>query len=229
MNAMFILVVCFGILILGVIIFGLIVNTKAGGRAQPTPWMRRLRQFQDKRENTGWRIQMIPYDGTSRPMMLDSGGVLSFISVAAVLGFLAGMALAVYDHERYVKPGLILGVSSWVVALLCYWLKARLVRLDWDVAQGRCVDRELRKVRMDGPDGGGWGWFWRIVCQYEYLGIPYRVTPEVYWANFNSEEAAMQYLDKRISPTGECTLRVDPKNPLRTELMGQGIKDKLLY
>jgi hypothetical protein len=87
----------------------------------------------------------------------------------------------------------------------------------------------LRKVWIQGRRGGHWGWLWRIICQYEYLGIPYRVTPEVYWGSFTSEEAALKFLEERMSPDGGCTLRVDPKKPFRTELMDQGLKDKLLY
>jgi hypothetical protein len=107
------------------------------------------------------------------------------------------------------------------VGALGYWLKNRGGRLEWDIAPARCVDRELQKV----PVRGGWGWVWRIVCPYEYLGIPYRVTPEVYWANFTSEAAAHKFLEARISREGECMLRVDPSNPLRTELLERGIKD----
>lgn len=229
MNGPFILIVCFGLLVLGVIIAGVIFNAKVGGAVQLAPWMRRLRRFQNKEENVGWRIQMIPYDDSSKPMVIDSRGILTVVSIVGALGFICGLAIGTYGNREHVALGLIVAGSSWVVALCSYWFKARMVRLDWDVARARCVDRELRKVWIAGPHGGNWGWIWRIVCQYEYLGIPYHVTPMVYWANFISEEAAIKYLDERISPNGECTLRVDLKNPLRTELMDQGIKDKLLY
>jgi hypothetical protein len=230
MNPMFIMVVCFGLLVVGVIVATAIFNVKVGSGAPLTPWMGRVRQFQDQQENAGWRIRMIPYDDVSRPMTISFGGLVGLVPVAGALGFLVGLALATYDNQQYLKLGLIVAVSGWLVGLLGVWLKARVVRLDWDVAPARCVDRELRKAWVVGSKGSGsWGWFWRIVCQYEYLGIPYRVTPAVYWGSFTSEEAAQKFLEERVLPKGECMLRLDPKNPLRTELMDQGVKDKLLY
>lgn len=228
MNGPFILIVCFGVLVLSVIIAGAVYNAKVGGANQPVPWMRRLRQFQHKEENVGWRIQMIPYDDVSKPMLINSRGILTVVSLIGALGFMCGLAIATYGNREHIISGLIVAVSSWVVALCAYWLKVRMVKLDWDFAPARCVDREVKKVRAPNV-GGGWTWMWRIVCEYEYLGIPYRVTPETYWRSFASEKAALKFLDERISPSGECTLRVDPKNPLRTELMNQETKDKQLY
>jgi hypothetical protein len=232
MNIMFILVVCFGVLVLGIIIATIIFNAKVGGSSQPAPWMRRVRQFQNERENTGWRIQMIPYDDTSRPMTMNLSGVLAIVPAVGALGFISGLAMATYNQTKYGRSGLIITGLSFMATLCGIWLKARGERQGWDVAPGRCVDRELRKVWIPAPvgsSGGSWGWLWRIVCEYEYIGIPYHVTPEVYWANLNSEEAALKFLEERISPNGECMLRIDPKNPLRTELLDQGIKDKLLF
>jgi len=232
MNITFIFVVCFGVLVFGVIIATSIFNARVGGSSQPVPWMRRVRQFQNEKENAGWRIHLIPYDDTSKPMTLNLGGILSVLPVVGIMGFLGGLAIATYDEPKHVSSGLILAILSFVAALGGAWLKARVIRQDWDIARGRCVDRELQKVWMPtstASTGGHWGWFWRIVCEYEYLGIPYRVTPEVYWASFNSEEAALKFLEERISQNEECTLRINPKKPLRTELMDQGIKDKLLY
>ena len=228
MNTMFIFVVCFGVLVLGVIIATSIFNARVGGSSQPAPWMRRVRRFQNERENAGWRIRLIPYCDTSKPMTMDSGGIVSILPMAGVLGFIGGLAMATYD-KKYESSGLMIAVLSFVVLFGGALLKARVVRRGWDVAPGRCVDRELQKVWLPDSSSGHWGWFWRIVCEYEYLGTPYRVTPEVYWASFNSEEAALKFLEERISANGECMLHVDPKNPLRTELMDQGIKDKLLY
>lgn len=228
-NIAFISVVSFGVLVLGVIIATAIFNAKIGGRSQPAPWMRRVRRFQTETENAGWRIQMIPYGETSSPMTLNLSGVPALVPVLGALGFVCGLAMATYDEAKYQKSGLMLAGASFLAMLCGVWLKARCERQGWDVAPGRCVDRELQKVWIPSGSGGGWGWFWRIVCEYECLGIPYRVTPEIYWVNFTSEAAARKFLEERISPNGECLLHVDPKNPLRTELFDQGIKDKLLY
>jgi hypothetical protein len=75
MNMPFILVVGFGVLVLGVIIATTIFNAKVGGTSKPTPWMRRVRRFQNESENAGWRIQMIPYDDPSKPMTMNLSGL----------------------------------------------------------------------------------------------------------------------------------------------------------
>ena len=227
MNLPFICVVAFGILFLFVVFAGIIFNAKVGGSSQPAPWMRRFRQFQNEKANAGWRIQLIPYDDTSKPMVMSMGGILGVVPIVGAFGFIGGLAVATYDNDKYKYLGLVVAVSSLAVAFGGAWLKERRVRLDWDFAPGHCVDRELQKVWIQQGAGGHWGWFWRIVCEYEYLGIRYRVTPEVYWASFSSEEAARKFLEERISPNGECTLRVNPKNLLRTDLIEQ--RSKLEY
>lgn len=227
MNIMFIFVVGFGVLFFCVVVATIIFNAKVGGSSQSAPWMRRVRQFQNEAENAGWRIQLISYEDASKPMFMSIGGILAAVPVLGGFGFIGSLALATYDHDKFKSIGVVVAVLSFVVVLGGAWVKERVVRHDWDFAPGRCVDRELQKIWIQrGPDvsGGHWGWFWRIVCEYEYLGIRYRVTPEVYWTSFSSEDAALKFLAGRISPDGKCTLRVNPKNLLRTDLMEQRSK-----
>lgn len=221
MNPAFILVVAFGVLVVLVVVGTSIFNVMAARSSPSAPWMSRVRRFQEESANAGWRIHLIPYGDTSRPMTFDAAGVVSIVPLIGAFAFLVGIAIATYN-EKYVARGLMVGVPGLGLAFAGYWLKQRVVRRDWDVAPARCIDRELKQ----GPTAAGRpAWFWRIICEYEYLGIPYRVTPGVYWAGFNSEEAARKFLEERISADGQCTLRVDPKNPLRTELFDQSIKN----
>jgi hypothetical protein len=229
MNIMFILVVGFGVLFLGLVIATAIFNAKVSGSSQPAPWMGRVRRLQNERENAGWRIRMIPYNDTSKPMTISLSGVAAFVPVAGALGFLVGLAMATYDQGEHKQAGLIVAGLSFLTMLAGVWLKARYERQGWDVASARCVDRELQKILVPagaGRAGSSWVWVWRIVCEFEYLGIPYRVTPAVHWAGFGSEGAAISFLEARIAPSGECMLRVNPANPLQTELLDSGSKEE---
>jgi hypothetical protein len=225
MNPVFILMVCVGCFFLLVpLVANVVFNAAVGSDSPPAPWMRRFRRYQDQMANAGWRIQMIPYDDPSGPMTISLKGWRAIVPVVGAFGFFAGLALVFYDDGQYVTRGLVFAIASWLLALFGWWLKNREVKMDWDVAPARCVDRELGKIPPASP-GGGCSWAWRLVCEYDYLGIPYRVTPEAHWSSFPSQAAAHKFLDERISPRGECMLRVDPKNPLRTELLKAGVKD----
>lgn len=229
MNIMFPFVVCFGVVFVGILIAQVVFNARVGGSSQPAPWMRRLRQFQDKTENEGWRIRMIPYDDPNKPMMMNWGGIVGMVPIVGGFGFIGALGMLSYNPARFQKPGLILAGVSFVTMLFGVWLKARREHQGWDIVPARCTDRELRKVLVSTDSGSGWTWVWRIMCEYPYLGTLYHVTPQVYWSSFASEEAALKFLEERISPTGECTLRINTKNPFQTELYGQGIRDKLLF
>ena len=220
MNPGFVIVVFAGLVFVALLIFIAIFNARLGRHSSPAAWMGNVRQFQNQMENANWRIKMIPWEDPSRPMTINAGGLLGAIPIVGALGFFVGVGIAAYETPEHLWAGLTVAVSSWLVALGGWWLKNRKVGLDWDVAPGRCVDRELQKILV--PRGGQWNWCWRLVCEYEYLGIRYRVTPEMYWMGLASEAAAHKFLAKRIGPDGKCLLRVDPKNPLRTELLELG-------
>jgi protein-S-isoprenylcysteine O-methyltransferase Ste14 len=197
------------------------LKPKSADDSKTSPLEQKVRQYQDEQENAGWRIEVIPYDDPFKPMTIPTNGV----AVVGALAFLIGFALLALDANRNNSIGLCLAIGGLFVALSGIWFKARNIRKNWEVATARCVDRELQKIRVK----GGLAWCWRIICEYQYLGKEVRVTPTVYWSTFTSEDAAVKYLEERVSPSGECKLHINPKNPLQTELFGQGIKDKILY
>jgi hypothetical protein len=182
-----------------------------------------LRKYQDGQQNAGWRIQMIPYDDKSKPMVIET----NWFALAGAIGFIISFFLLFHNRGKDAKFLIEVAVGSWLFALFGIWLKAKTKRRSWEVTTAHCVDRELQQA-LTGR-GNNWGWYWRFICEYEYHGEKHRVTPTVQWVNFTSEEAAMKFIEEKISPDGECKLHVNPKNPLQTELVGQRIKDKLLY
>ena len=202
-----------------------VIQQKAGDGSEVAPWAQSLRQFQDTRENAGWRIERIPFDDPIKPMTIPTNGVAAIGAMA----FLSGFVLLVYNGGKYRSVGMELAVGGVLMALAGIWLKARTARRDWQVMPARCIDRELKRISVLVNGRNTWGWVWRIICEYDYLGKEVRVTPVVSRMNFTSEDAAMEYLGKAVSPTGECRLHINPKNLLQTELAGPGIEEKLLY
>ncbi|HET7626500.1 MAG TPA: hypothetical protein VFM25_14685, partial [Verrucomicrobiae bacterium] len=179
-------------------------------------WKQNIREFQDKQENLGWRIQKIPYDDASKPKVVFNG----IATVGAIL-FIFGFVLAfnaVTPHHLPIdfttrngkEIGLMFAVMGLLLAFFGTWFKARRKRKGWELVNARCVDRELKKIHLvvNSGDGshGSWGWFWRMICEYEYHGQTYRVTPEIQWINFTSEAAAMKFFEEKVSPSGECKL-----------------------
>jgi hypothetical protein len=53
---------------------------------------------------------------------LEVGGIVPYLSLFGVLGFLAGTALLVYDQQRYMKIGLALTGCGWLSAMGSYYI-----------------------------------------------------------------------------------------------------------
>jgi hypothetical protein len=238
MNPVFIFVLGFGGLVL-VFMIAIAILNKLYYSSSPPAWMRRLGALGKEMENAGWRIQMIPYEDPAHPAKRSWTGVSTWSGKAGIvpvlgpLGFIGGLALATFnaDNKNHSIPkqtiwGLLLAVSSFAAIFATAWFKNRAESRDWDVAPARCVDRELRRVRSEAAPATNVihsdrysTWVWRILCEYEHQGRSYRVTPRISWSTFQSEAAAAEFLEVRISSDGTCRLRLDPNNPLKTELV----------
>lgn len=232
---MFFAITFVGIAFVLVLIAGLFYNWKIRHASQNASWGSNIRQFQNNQLNEGWRIQMIPYDDPNKPETMNMSGVLPVMSVIGVLGFFIGIGMVTYNIKRFQKTGLVISVMSFLLALCCIFLKKRQEQQErhgWGIVNGICVDRELRKILIppagDSP-GGSLEWVWRIICEYEQLGVRYRVTPEINWTGLYSEKEALKFLEERILPDGRCTLRINLENPLQTMLSDQDAgENKLL-
>ena len=97
---------------------------------------------------------------------------------------------------------------------------------DKEIIPARCTDREIRK-RIGGEENAAKreGWLCRVVCEFDHDGQNYRATPivrrkfaRVAECDFPSVQEAERFLQDRISPVGDCRLRVNPGNPLEAEL-----------
>ena len=140
--------------------------------------------------------------------------------------FLGGMWLFFYNAEKYQALGLKVagaGLLAIHCAIILNALTAKAKRAGWPVGSARCVRQKLHKHHSY---EGGDCWLWQLVCEMNYAGRKYQVTPKVRWSDvgqsessFSTEAKAQKFIGESISPSGACKIPVDPKNPLEAELL----------
>ncbi|MFN7141800.1 MAG: hypothetical protein ACK4UN_20970 [Limisphaerales bacterium] len=173
----------------------------------------KLREYQDKMENAGWRIKTIPYDDPSKPMIIPP----NWYALAGLAVLVGGIWLFL-RHKQLVYAWVALGGFAFIcISLLCNALTRR---RRWVTVQARCLDMETAQA-------GRREWHFRILCRFELDGKNYTVTPKHFWRSFGSNEDLRSFFSKVIGPDGTCFLHVNPKNPLETELIADDVADKL--
>ena len=189
-----------------------------------------MRRFQAERLDAGWRIKLTrPKDKLQ--MGEVSGGIVPYLSIGGLVGFLTGFCLLAFRRHGNIELGLTLtsaGMLSMILSIILNAQKLKAQGRSWEVVPARCIDCELRRVSFERRRAPGYSWRWmcRVECEFNFAGQTYRVTPKVNWSevaqsesSFPSEEKAQSFLEKRIGPNGECRLRVNPSNPVQTELI----------
>ena len=159
----------------------------------------------------------------------------SLIPALGVVAFILGPAillLAVVTRcgdEMILDVCFGLSIGGLAVAFGGLWGIAKVKRRGWLTLPARCTDRELLSFMSANGDMSGRVWGWRILCEYEYQGKKYTVTPRVGWCTWAKQNTAVKYLEKRVAPDGGCRLRVNPKSSYQTELAGDDLVDKLFF
>lgn len=127
-------------------------------------------------------------------------------------------------QHRFFAAG---GFLAAVVSMLLNAFTARARRRAWPVISARCIERQLERKLFANDGGPSEGWVWKVVCEVDYGGKHYVVRPEAHWSDvaqgdcpFWKEEKGRRLLSQRISPNGECKVRVNPANPLEAALVG---------
>jgi hypothetical protein len=161
------------------------------------------------------------------------GGIAPFLSLGGVLGFCTGLGLLMYDKEKYLPLGVVLAGGGFLAlggSILLNAAMAKAKRAVWPIVSARCTDQKLRKIAFSSGDGVWDGWRWLLTCEINYAGKNYRVTPRVRWSDasqqeepFRSKKRARRFIAQTITSSGDCKLRVNPKNPLESELLAQSI------
>ena len=186
----------------------------------------RVREFQDRIRDQGWRIKWIPHEASNQTLAVKGNPVTAL----GALGFVAGIALVLSTENRQ-WTALIVGGLIVMFGSLLY--SARKKRADWVKLPARCIDREMGKGI---GRGGKPVWSFRILCEFEYDGREYRVTP-THWLNVSyqtfAEDKGRSVVERELARVvgvdGMCWLYINPENPLQAEIASDDIKDKLLH
>ena len=167
--------------------------------------------------------------GRPKPMMTDRCRLVPWLVLPGVLACLSGMALMVLPALRHEHFGAVLAGGGFLVALGGTALNAAAAkrrRRAWPVVPAQCTHQQLQVRSYSGEGSPRDGWLWQVVCEVKYSGKQYTVSPKVHWSDlgqvdtpFWSESKARQFISRKISPKGECQLRVNPDNPLDAELL----------
>ena len=171
------------------------------------------------------RLKYIPYErkrGFIRPNPGALIGSLIFLSAILLPGNI-GLG------NLFGSPGvwIWIAVGGLLFGIFSLAYQARKNRKNWIRVKARCLDHEVWKGFSNDSDGDI-VWNFIMLCEYEFGGKTYRVTP-AYWCSFPSQGSVLRFIGKRISPEGTCEIYINPDNPLQTELVGRDIKDVLLH
>ncbi len=138
-----------------------------------------------------WRIEKIRFEENIE------FGLANLLLLLGILGFIVGLSViflvAIFripGLARFYEPSIYSTPVCLVFTFVMFWLAARKKRSGWKTVEARCLDRELKKVFSASGDMSGWVWDWRILCEYDYSGKTYRVTPLVGWSTYATEEEA---------------------------------------
>lgn len=170
-----------------------------------------IRSYQDRVANAGWRIQLIPHYDPSKTIWYPTNWYAMAGLAVCGIGFVGLGSRGLDSFYWLVVAG------GFGFALLSFPFVAWARRRGWLRVNAACLDRECQ--------GGSF----RLRCTFYLKGADYTVTPAPFWREFSSEEALQRFMEKLIDKDGMCWLRVNPRNPLQTEIAAGDIAEKLLF
>jgi RNA polymerase sigma factor (sigma-70 family) len=171
------------------------------------------------------------YDDDSFNTNFKQAGLVSFIPLLGVLVMVAAWICMFRKVGGWKAPMIFL--AGMALAVIGKYLTVRKVRRGWLLTDARYIKHVMKYVATGGGgggSGGGGGYSCIVICEYEYAGVKYRVTPKVTPVAIVTLPAkvAERHLMRRISPDGTCKLHFNPENPLEATLYGGGLIDRFL-
>jgi hypothetical protein len=169
------------------------------------------------------------YDDDSFNTNFKLAGFVFFIPLLGVLVMVAAWICMFQRVGGWKAP--VIFLAGMVLAVIGKYLTVRKVRNGWLLTDALCIKHVMKYVATGGGGaGGGGGYTCILICEYEYAGIKYRVTPRVTPVAIVTLPAkvAEWHLKRRISPGGTCKLHFNPDNPLEATLYDGGLIDRFL-
>jgi hypothetical protein len=183
---------------------------------------------QNARSESDWRIHYIPYEQSRKAGTVSVGGwVMTLAGLALFLISFAMLFSGLWPAMIVMAP------AGFLLVMFGTLVSNRTKRKDWVRLKAVCLDREHKRVWGLGSVGAGrissgYTWTFRLLCKFELDGREYVVTPW-FWHTFWSERDVRRFYAKAIGEDGTCSLYVNPRNPLETELSVGGMLDFLLH
>ncbi|SLM28495.1 conserved hypothetical protein [Desulfamplus magnetovallimortis] len=179
---------------------------------------KKLRKIQDNIRNSGWRIQHIPWQPEGKLEMYNPGSPLAWFAIIAGFFCFFGGPFT-FSYQRFpVWVGISIMVTGLALLMSSRFIAGRDLYGKFVAVEGKCIDREVQEFEDIDTDGNlirNTFWASRILCEFEYQGVAYQVTPIIVkMVACSREEEANQFLDERIGDGGRCILWINPDNPL---------------
>jgi len=178
-----------------------------------------MRKLQDQIRNSGWRIQNIPWHPEGKVEVLRPRDPYSAVlMIIGLIGFIGGIPLT----QNSLSWGLVSMVSGLLLLLVSVFVMGFFYYRTFKPVAARCIDREIRAIEdfdSERIPKSKTFWFARIVCEFEYEGKTFTVTPVIAPGKYYTREnQLMKYLHTCIGDDDLCRLWINPKNPLQAVL-----------
>ncbi len=153
--------------------------------------------------------------------------------LVSVIAFICTVLKVGPNRDHWVAP--VIFLAGMAIGIIGNYFTVRQVRKGWLLTDARYIKHITKYVGTSGggagsAPGGGGGYTCIVICEYEYAGVKYRLTPRITPVAIMTlpAKAAEWHLMRRISPDGTCKLHFNPDNPLEATLYRGGLIDRFL-
>ena len=180
----------------------------------------RLRAFQDRLRDAGWRIKHIPWHEDGKLEMFGNTLPALLCVIPGIGAFLGGIWL-ITRGTLTVAEGISVSIAGLLLSFLSRLVDGFFQYRNYVPVDAVCLDIDIQEFEDADPDPGhrfGKKTFWsaRILCEHPFGERSWRVTPMMPKRVFATRDKVHLYLDERMDANRRCRLWVNPENPLQT-------------